>query len=398
MVVVPPGAVPDAWSATGGAWIHVGPDGTVTAFTGKVDVGQDNRTALSALVAAELGVPLDRVRLVMGDTDVCPEDVGTFGSRSIVDVGRVLRTAAAAGRRLLDQGVRPGEARVETVTEPSTLPPVPHGAAAASASGRIGVHDAVTGARMFPGDVERPGMLHGARVRPPRHGARLASVDSSDAAGPDVTVVHDGDLVGAVAPDPPSARRAADAIRVEWGPVPEQPSDRDLVAHLRAHPTTREGWGGSIDEERGDVDAALAAAEVRLDATYTTAYVAHVPLETRVAVAEWDGERVTVWTGTQRPFGVRAELAERLGIPEDLVRVIAPIAGGGFGGKHSVQAAEEAAVFARAVGRPVKVRWSRPEEFQWGYLRPAAVIDVRSGATSDGELSAWEFRNLNSGA
>jgi isoquinoline 1-oxidoreductase len=399
VVVVPPGAVPEAWSATGGAWIHVDADGSVTAFTGKVDVGQDNRTALSALVAAELGVPMDRVRLVMGDTDLCPADLGTFGSRSIVDVGRVLRVAAAAARRLLERGAQPGERRVETVTEPPPLPPAATGAAAMAAAGRVGVEDAVTGARTFPTDVERPGMLHGARLRPPGLDARLRSVETATAPAADgVTVVHEGDIVGAVARDPATARRAADAIRADWDEGPEQPSDRDLVEHLRSHPQELEGWGGSAEEERGDVDAALAAADVRLDATYTTAYVAHVPLETRVAVAQWEGERVTVWTGTQRPFAVRAELAERLGVSEEAVRVIAPTAGGGFGGKHSVEAAVEAAVFARATGRPVKVRWSRAEEFQWGYVRPAAVIDMRSGATRDGTLTAWEHRNLNSGA
>jgi nicotinate dehydrogenase subunit B len=395
IVVVPPGAIPDAWSAYGGAWIHAGADGVVTAFTGKVEVGQDNRTALSALVAADLGVPVSKVRLVMGDTDLCPGDMGTFGSRSVADVGVVLRAAAAAARRLLDQGVDPAAPRVEVVTAPAALRVVPEGLAPAD---RIGADDAVTGARIFPGDVELPGMLHGARLRPPRVGASLRSLDLAGAERiPDVTVVHEGDLVGAVAPDPPAARRAVAAMRAEWDLVP-QPSESDLVEHLRTHPAEQEGWGGTVREEIGDVEAALAAADVRLEATYTTAYIAHVPLETRVAVARWDGEPLTLWTGTQRPFGVREEVAGRLGIDEALVRVIVPPTCGGFGGKHAVEAAVEAAVFARATGRPVKVRWSRQEEFQWGYLRPAAVIDVRSGAGRDGSLAAWDFRNLNSGS
>ncbi len=396
VVVVPPGAIPDAWSATGGAWLHVGPDDVVTAFTGKVDAGQDNRTALSALVAAELGVPLANVRLVMGDTDLCPADMGTFGSRSIADVGTVLRSAAAAARRLLDRADL-GSPRVETVTEPPPLPPVPAGLARVEVE-RVGVADVVTGARVHPGDVDLPDLLHGAALRPPGIGATLRSLDLAGArALSGATVVHEGDVVGAVAGDPATARRAVAAMRAEWDTTP-QPSDTELVEHLRAHPAEQEGWGGSILEERGNVEAALAAAEVRLEATYTTAYVAHVPLETRVAVARWEGERLTVWTGTQRPFGVREEVADRLGIDESLVRVIVPTTGGGFGGKHAVGAVAEAAVFARATGRPVKVRWSRREEFQWGYLRPAAVIDVRSGASRDGGLTAWDFRNLNSGA
>ena len=129
---------------------------------------------------------------------------------------------------------------------------------------------------------------------------------------------------------------------------------------------------------------ALAEAPVRLDATYTTACIAHVPLETRAALAEWEGDRLTVWTGTQRPFGVRAELAEEIGVPEENVRVVAPTAGSAFGGKHRGEVAIEAARLARDAGRPVKVHWSRADEFEAAYVRPAAVIDVHSGADSDG--------------
>ena len=123
-----------------------------------------------------------------------------------------------------------------------------------------------------------------------------------------------------------------------------------------------------------------------------------MPLEPRAALAEWRDGRLTVWTGTQRPFGVRLDLAETLGVPENKVRVIVPGTGSGFGGKHAAPAAAEAARLARAAGRPVKVQWSREEEFTWGYFRPAAIIDVTSGASEDGVLQAWEFINFNSGA
>jgi isoquinoline 1-oxidoreductase len=397
MVVVSPGAVPAAWSCDGGAWIHVGQDGLVTAFTGKVDVGQDNRTALSTLVAEELRVPLSSVRLVMGDTDVCPVDMGTFGSRSMADAGPVLRAAAAAARRLLDQGLEPG-AQVEVIDEPPPLTRPRTSRPASAPSMRVGALGIVTGSAQYPSDVELPGMAHGARLRPPAIGASLRSVDVSAAeAIPGVMVVREGDLIGAVAGDPSAARRAVAAIRAEWDLTP-QPSEQELVGHLRSHPAETEGWGGSSHEEHGDADAALARSEIRLDATYTTAYIAHVPLETRVAVARWEDDRVTVWTGTQVPFGVRFDIATRLGIDESLVRVIVPPSGGGFGGKHSVETAAEAAVLSRAVGRPVKVRWGREEEFVAGYFRPAAVIDVRSGASREGSLLAWDFRNINAGS
>jgi CO/xanthine dehydrogenase Mo-binding subunit/aerobic-type carbon monoxide dehydrogenase small subunit (CoxS/CutS family) len=415
-----------SWSTTRDAWIHIGRDGTVTAFTGKVNVGQDNRTALRLVVAAELGAPLGAVRLVMGDTDVCPFDMGTFGSRSIPDAGRALRLvsaaaravliAAAAGRWAVDRGAV--EVSKGAVREPASGRSVPVGDLVAGerrvevvaatdvrlrdvppqrAPVRHGTVETVTGARRYVSDLSRPGMLHGAILRGPWFGASLRTADATEAeAIPGVTIVRDGGIVGAVAADPVTAVRAIREIRAEWSFASPQPSDADLVEHLRAHPAEADGWGGAFRGEIGDADRALADAEVRVEATYTTAYLAHVPLETRVALAEWEGDRLTVWTGTQRPFAVRSEVAVALGVPETDVRVSVPDAGGGYGGKHSGEVGIEAARLARAVGAPVKVRWSREEEFTWAYFRPAAVIDVAAGAR-DGALTAWSFTNINAG-
>jgi CO/xanthine dehydrogenase Mo-binding subunit len=141
----------------------------------------------------------------------------------------------------------------------------------------------------------------------------------------------------------------------------------------------------------------LAAAHQKLDRTYTIAYIAHAPLEPRAAVAEWKDGKLTVWTGTQRPFGVRDELAAAFHLPESGVRVIVPDTGSGYGGKHSGEAAIEAARLAKAAGKPVKLVWTREEEFTWAYFRPAGVIDVRSGVNKDGVITAWDFHNYNSG-
>ena len=390
-----------AWSTSAGAWIHVGTDGAVTAFTGKVDVGQDNRTSLSQLVAEELRVPVERVRLVMGDTDLCPYDMGTFGSRSTPDAGEDLRAVAASARDLLDtielgEGVR----RIERATPAETTPP---GAwrTAGHASPRATATAKVTGAHRYPTDRGLPTMLHGAMLRPPAFGATLRSIDPSDAeAIAGATVVVEDDVAGVAAPDPSSAAAGVAALLAEWDRTP-QLSEEDLVDHLRAtqvQGTRAQEWGGPYHDEAGDVDAAMASADLRLERTYTTAYIAHVPLETRAALAVWAGDRLTVWTGTQRPFGVREELAEALDVPEERVRVIVPDTGAGFGGKHTGEAAIEAARLARASGKPVKVTWSRREEFTWGYVRPAAVIDVRSGATRDGTITAFAFANLNAGS
>src|SRR6266700_2164195 len=139
------------------------------------------------------------------------------------------------------------------------------------------------------------------------------------------------------------------------------------------------------------------AADVRAEASYNVAYIAHTPLEPRAAVAQWEDGRLTVWTGSQRPFGVRTELAQAFGIPEEKVRVIVPATGSGYGGKHTGECAIEAARLARAAGRPVKLQWTREDEFTWAYFRPAGVIEVRSGARRDGSITGWQFHNYNSG-
>jgi isoquinoline 1-oxidoreductase len=397
VVLTPEMPVPGTWSTGGGAWLHVGPDGSVTAFSGKVDVGQDNRTALRLLVAEELRTPLDKVSLVMGDTDLCPYDMGTFGSQSMPVAGMALCRAAAYARSLLP--VRAGSRRLEIVAgEPAVTPPRewrmagrPH-----VPSGTV---DSVTGAQRFVSDLTLPGLWHGAVLRPPVPGAILRRVDTTAVdARVGVVLVRTPSLVGVVASDPLATRRALADLRADWE-MPEAPSEAGLASFLRSHPVELvAGWGGPFHHEEGDPEGALRAAAIVREATYTTAYIAHAPLETRVALAVWDDDsRLTIWTGTQTPFPVRAEVAAALELDEKLIRVVVPPTGGGFGGKHAARVATDAAILAREVGKPVRVSWTRHEEFASGTLRPAAVIDVAAGVSSDGELSAWTFTNVNSG-
>jgi CO/xanthine dehydrogenase Mo-binding subunit len=252
------------------------------------------------------------------------------------------------------------------------------------------------GGRRFVSDLDLPGMLHGAVLRPPVPGSVLRAVDTAPAAKmPGVTVVRDGQFTGVAAADPATARRAVAAIRADCERPPADVAE--MASYLRGHPTAGQGWERPVDRSQGDTEAALADAAARVQASYTTAYLAHVPLETRAAVAAWDGGRLTVWTGCSVPFAVRAQLAAAFGIGEADVRAIVPPTGGGFGGKHGEEACE-AARLARAAGRPVKVHWSRAEEFGWGYLRPMAVIDVRAGLDADGAITAWDFLDINAGA
>jgi isoquinoline 1-oxidoreductase len=400
-VVLEPPDPEAGWNTSRGAWLHINAAGLATAFTGKVDVGQDNRTALRMLAAEELGVPLSQVRLVQGDTDLCPFDMGTFGSRSMPDAGAALRAVAAHARTLLP--VRPGERRIEVVAGEPRLTVPASWRVAGHAQPAPGVLAAVTGTRRFGSDLSGPGLLHGAVLRPPVPGASLRTLAEPAFPGePGIRMVRTSELTGVVAPDPDAARRAAArlAALAEWD-LPEAPSDDSIAAFLRANPSDGGPgrWGGPFRHAEGSAATALESAAVRCEATYTTAYIAPAALETRVALAEWDaGGRVTVWTGTQTPFPVRAQVAAALGLDESAVRIVVPATGGAFGGKHAGGIATEAAVLAREVGRPVKVAWSRSEEFTVGTLRPAAVIDVAAGVTDDGTLSGWTFRNINSGA
>ena len=442
----------------GGAWVHVSPSGTVTAFTGKVDIGQDNRAAFRLLVAEELAVDPGTVKIVQGDTDLCPWDQGTFGSRSMPEAGEWLRRAAAGARQVLaslagPQGSRDpddrvshrelldGVRRLEVLdAEPALRPPaqwrvaglraagaapgdlvtaagpgetravhegavhegaVHEGAVHEGAAGDVASRlDVVTGARTYASDVEVPGVRYGAVLRPPLRGATLRAADTRAAAGlPGVTVVSDGDFVGVTAPDLATARRAVAAIEADWDRPPALLGPGDQMAdYLRAHPApgSVQGWQQPVDHESGDTGAALAAAPITVQATYTTAYLAHVPLETRAAVAEWTDGRLTVWSGNNVPFRLRAQLAETFGLPQDRVRVVIPPTGGGFGGKHGEEAIE-AARLARATRTPVKVHWSRAEEFRSGYVRPMAVIDIRAGLDPAGGIAGFDLENVNAG-
>jgi CO/xanthine dehydrogenase Mo-binding subunit/aerobic-type carbon monoxide dehydrogenase small subunit (CoxS/CutS family) len=432
VVVWPPAeAARGTWGADGGAWLHIAPSGLVTAFTGKVDIGQDNQTALRLLVAEELAARPGQVALVQGDTDLCPFDRGTFGSRSMPDAGRTLRLAAAGARGVLaglaaarwgtgadrlglDDGMvsgGPGGARLgygelvaglRRMVVLAAQPPLTDPGAWRFA-GRAGYAaprlDVVTGDRRFVSDLRLPGMLHGAVLRPPFPGCVLRGADTSRAAEVGgVSVVRDGDFLGVTAPDPVTAHRALALIAADWDQPPADQGMADMATYLREHPVSGRGWSGPVDESSGDAAAALAAARVTVRATYTTEYLAHVPLETSAALADWAADgRLTVWAGCNTPFAVRSRLAGEFGVDEAGVRVIVPPTGGGFGGKHGDNALE-AARLARAVGRPVLVHWTRTEEFTAGYLRPMAMMDVRAAATADGPITAWDFTDINAGA
>ncbi|MGH9816182.1 MAG: molybdopterin cofactor-binding domain-containing protein [Candidatus Acidiferrales bacterium] len=408
------------------AWLHIGENGVVSVYTGKVEVGQQIRTSLTQAVAEELRYPMGKIKLVMADTQLTPFDAGTFGSRTTPIMNLQLRRVAAATRNLLldlaaekwqvareqlqaangevtngepNQSVEyaellRGREIAATVAADVALVPAGEWQVAGQPAARMDAVELINGVHRYPIDIKRPGMFYGKILRPAAFGATLVSVDTSAAeklAG--VTVVRDGEFIGVAAASAAEATRAAAAVRAEWKETP-QPSHKEIFHYLKSNAGQPSERGSS---EVGSVKDGFAAADHRLEQTYTVAYIAHTPLEPRAAVAEWDGDKLTVWTGTQRPFGVQGDLAEAFRVPEASVRVIVPDTGSAYGGKHSGETAVEAARLARAAQRPVMVAWTREEEFTWAYFRPAGVIEVKSGARKDGKITAWEFHNYNSG-
>jgi nicotinate dehydrogenase subunit B len=410
------------------AWLHIGEDGIVTGFTGKAEIGQNIRTELTQTIADELRVPFESVRMVMADTALTPFDAGTFGSRTTPTMTPQLRHVAAAARDLL-VGVAAKEWNVvpdgllaadAKVTDPATgrslkyaelargkalaqdlpaedpISPATQWTIAGKGLPKVDARAFVTGKHQYTPDLRHAGMLYGKVLRPPSFGATLTSFHQDQTkATPGVFVVRDGDFIGAAAPTEREAQAALDAVKAEWKEV-AQISNKELFAYLKQNAAAK--TEDRFRKQKGSIEEGLANAAHRFHATYTVAYIAHAPLEPRAAVAQWEDGKLTVWTGTQRPFANRDELAAVFHLPDSSVRVIVPDTGSAYGGKHTSDAAIEAARLARPAGRPVKVVWTREEEFTWAYFRPAGVIEVKSGIAGDGTLTAWEFHNYHSGA
>jgi isoquinoline 1-oxidoreductase len=410
------------------AWLHIDASGHVTAFTGKTEVGQNIRTSLTQAIADELRCEPATISLVMADTSLTPYDFGTVGSRTTPSMAPQLRAMAATAREQMiltaaqkwnvdtfgliaaDGFVSAKTSKrrasfgelassvdwVKVMGREDCLTPVEQRRQSGKNLTKINAADFVTGKHRYTSDTKRPGMLYGQILRPPSFGAKLESLDSSSTARiRGITVVHEGDFVGVVAPDEFSAQKAIAALQAKWDEHP-QISAAGLFDYLKANPTETDP-STKPSEADNNKNGSSAATDKTLQASYHVAYIAHVPLEPRAAIAEWNGSKVTVWTGSQRPFGVRSELADAFHVPEEDVRVIVPDTGSAYGGKHTGECAIEAARLAKAAGKPVKLIWSREEEFTWAYFRPAGVIDVRGCVAQDGTLSSWDFVNYNSG-
>ncbi|HEX5223330.1 MAG TPA: molybdopterin cofactor-binding domain-containing protein [Verrucomicrobiae bacterium] len=407
--------------------VHIGADGMVTLLCGKVEVGQGSRAEFTQAAAEELRVPASQVQVTMSDTGLTPNDGNTAGSGSTPRTVPAIRNACAAAREaLLDLAAkrwsveRPAvdlregkfihadsrrtltfaelaqDDEVKKLLEQTTasnpkLTAVGDWKVLGTSVARPNAGDLITGTHRYPSDIKRPGMLRGKVLRPPSYGAKLISIDLTPAKQmKDVVAVQDGDFVGVAAPTTHQAQQALAAIAktAEWEPAPH-PSSKEVYNHLRERAQGGVPKNGFTEE--------LATASKTLRANYNTAYIQHAPMETRAAVAEWQDGQLTVWSGTQNPFGHKGELVRAFRMAEDKVRVIVPDTGGGFGGKHTGEVSVEAARLAKAAGKPVSLKWTRAEEFTWAVFRPAAVIDAEATLDGQGKLTSWFFININAG-
>ncbi len=401
------------------AFLRIGADGRVSCFTGKIEMGQGIITSLAQMLADELDVSLDSVDMVMGDTDLCPYDMGTWGSMSTRFFGPPLRAAGAEARKVLIElaskqldvpvnnlAVENGVVSDKNKKDKSvTYAELAKGNKLARSVSQTAIknpsefkvmgkeflhHDAkdkVTGKAKYTGDIRIPGMLYAAILRPPAHGAALKNVDTSPAEQVEgAKVIREGDLIAVLHKNPDEAREALSRIKAEYDESTFKEDDKTIFDFLLAT-----AGNGSVLGQSGDLQAGEKQSDSILEQAYYDGYVAHAPIETHTALAQIEGDKVTVWASTQSPFGIKDQIASALGTSSSNVRVITPFVGGGFGGKAPGQQAIEAARLAKAVGKPVQVTWTREDEFFYDTFRPAAIVKIKSGINKEGKLMLWNY-------
>jgi nicotinate dehydrogenase subunit B len=401
------------------SFLAIGRDGAVTVYSGKVDLGTGVKTALIQIVADELDVPLSKVTLTQGDTDLTPDQGVTSGSFSIQNGGAQLRQAAATARRALLQdagkrfNVAPDSLRI---TDGIVIGPndkrVPlqaligqHGleikmdktAPLKSPSDfklvgrpvqRLDIPGKVTGSFTFMQDFKIPGMYHGRVVRPPAIGASIVSVDESSVADIPgiVKVVRQENFLGIVATNEWAAIKAARQLSVKWSEWLGLPDQRRLWEHVRNTKFIKDDVTSNI----GDSAQALRGAAQRLSATYDFAIHTHGSIGPSCAVAQWEGDRLVCWNAAQSPHNLRKQLAAMFSLKDEQVHNIYIEGSGCYGRNGHEDAAADAALLARAVNAPVRVQWMRAEEHGWDPKGPPTLLDMRAGFDSHGKIAAWE--------
>ncbi len=403
------------------SFLSIGSDGTVRLYTGKVDLGTGVRTALSQIAAEELDLPFERVKAVQGDTALTPDQGPTWGSLSVQAGGAQIRQAAATARKALMEmagkrlGAGPGELEVaygiiRVKSDPTkstsyseligdrefrlaldkTAPLKNPGSyrIVGKSVARVDIPAKVTGQFTYMQDFRVPGMLHGRVVRPPAMGATLLSVDEGSVKGVKglSRVVHIGNFLGVVAETEWAAIKAARDLKASWSAWEGLLEMDKLYQVVRSTPVAKD----EVTLDVGDPKSALGGATKTLSATYEFAIHTHGSIGPSCAIADVRADQVTVWSASQAPHWLKRELAAMLQIPEEKVRVIYVDGSGCYGRNGHEDAAADAVVLSRAVGRPVRVQWMRADEHGWDPKGPPTLADIRGGLDANGKVVAWQ--------
>jgi isoquinoline 1-oxidoreductase len=403
------------------AYLRVKEDGRVDCYSGKIEMGQGINTSLAQVLADELEIGLDKVDMIMGDTELCPYDAGTWGSLTTRFHDPLIRAAAAEAREVLKKlaseklGVpvaqlvaengmiyvksdknkqvayaelTKGQKIVQGISEKPVLKKPGDFKIIGKSYTRTDAIQKVTGKALYSADIQLPGMLYAKIVRPPAHGSKLISVDTSAAEAMEgVQVKRDNDFIFVLHAHPETAEKAVRSIKSEWEKPASKANNETIFEHIVKNATD-----SKIRHEGGKLETGKNESDFLFENEYHDGYKAHASIETHAATAIFEGGKLTMWASSQTPFGTRNQVAEVLKIPKEKVHLKQIFLGGGFGGKIYNQQAIEIARIAKMVeGTPVQISWSRQEEFMYDMFRPAAVIKVNSGMTKDGIIKYWDF-------
>ena len=407
-------------------YLRIKENGRVDCFTGKIEMGQGVITSLAQMLAEELDVSLESIDMIMGDTELCPWDMGTFGSMSTRFFGPPLRTAGAEARVTLlqlaakelniemslltvNEGIisakndnsksisyarlAKGKKIVKTV---KAKPPLKKTSEFKIIGKPVLKQDSlikVTGKAIFAADLRLDGMLYASIVRPPVHGAEIENVDTSEAERiKGVIIVNENDLIAALHSEKPVAEKASEKIKIKYKIPSSDINDKNIFEYL-----LKNAPEGKVVDEGGNLGVDKAETEQQVDKTYYNSYVAHATMEPHAATARITDGKIDIWASTQTPFRAESQVAELLGIPEESVRIRQAFVGGGFGGKSNTQQILEVARLARISNKPVQVEWTRREEFFYDSFRPAAVVKISSRVDDKGYISHWDYGVYSAG-
>jgi CO/xanthine dehydrogenase Mo-binding subunit len=401
------------------SWLTIGADNRVTVYCGKVDLGTGSRTALAQMAAEELDVPFERIEMVMGDTATTPDQWLTAANLTIFQGGSELRRAAASARRALveraaerlgvpaseltvDDGVvrvksNPAQALrygellgdgLNVQVDPKiALKQPPEYRFIGKSIRRVDIPAKVTGEFTYVHDVRVPGMLHARVIRSDLYDARIDEVDTSAARKVPgyVQTVRKRDFLAVVARNEWAAIKASRAVRVYWRPVGQLPDQASVFDYWRRLPVAKE----EVTQNAGNVPAALEGSAKRVKATYDFAVQTHATIGPSCAVADFKDGRLTVWTSSQATHSMQHELAVVTGLPREAIRLVFVEGAGCYGRNGTEDAAADAALIAQAIGKPVRVQWSRADETARAPKSPPRTMDLEAGLDAQGNVLAW---------